>query len=110
MSYDHVAFITSIVVMLSLSKLRRMYRPAAQQRRRKSSVVTVVLTGGPCGGKSSSMTDITTTLKNHGYHVFTCPEVPTILMQNGCVFPGTYPYLYTRSHSPNSTPNLLSQV
>ena len=88
MSYnDHVAFITSVAVMLSITNLRRFYRPAVQQRR-KSSVVTCVLTGGPCGGKSSSMSDLTMSLKNHGYHVFTCPEVPTILMQNGCVFPG----------------------
>jgi len=87
MSYDHLPFIASIAIMLSFVKLRRFYSLATQQRRTKS-VVTVVLTGGPCGGKSTSMKDLTAALKNHGYHVFTCPEVPTILMQNGCVFPG----------------------
>ena len=89
MSYDHLPFIASIAIMLSLAKLRRYYRfSATQQRRKKSVVITVVLTGGPCGGKSTSMKDLTMTLKKHGYHVFTCPEVPTILMQNGCIFPG----------------------
>ena len=61
-----------------------------QQRlqRRSKNVVTVVLTGGPCAGKSSSLQSMKETLTKEGYQILTVPEVPTILMENGCKFPG----------------------
>mmetsp|Transcript_12795 Transcript_12795/g.12448 ORF Transcript_12795/g.12448 Transcript_12795/m.12448 type:complete len:209 (-) Transcript_12795:254-880(-) len=51
-------------------------------------VIKIVLTGGPCGGKSSSLNKIKEALQSKGYCVMTMPEVPTILMSNGAVFPG----------------------
>jgi len=52
-------------------------------------VYRVVLTGGPCGGKSSSLAHFTKELNELGFDVYTVPEVPTIMMNGGCVFPGT---------------------
>lgn len=68
-------------------------------------VYRVVLTGGPCGGKSSSLEHFTKKLTALGFDsaatfrhsllliptivVYTVPEVPTILMNGGCRFPGT---------------------
>ena len=49
---------------------------------------TLALTGGPCGGKSSSLSALTTALKDKGFDVYTCPEVPTIMISGGCVYPG----------------------
>jgi len=48
----------------------------------------MVLTGGPCGGKSSGMKQIKNTLQALDYDVYTCPEVPTILIDGGCKYPG----------------------
>uniref|UniRef100_A0A7S2DHA1 NadR/Ttd14 AAA domain-containing protein n=1 Tax=Octactis speculum TaxID=3111310 RepID=A0A7S2DHA1_9STRA len=53
-----------------------------------STVHTVVLTGGPCGGKSSLLSLLTDKLKGRGVDVYCCPEVPTILISGGCVYPG----------------------
>jgi len=47
-----------------------------------------VLTGGPCGGKTSALNDFTKVLQERGYDVYTVPEVPTILFQGGCTYPG----------------------
>ena len=55
---------------------------------RKSHVLRVVLTGGPCGGKSSGMKKIKTVLQEQNYDVYTCPEVPTILIDSGFKYPG----------------------
>lgn len=52
-------------------------------------VYRVVLTGGPCGGKSSSLDDMTKALTKKGYDVMCVPEVPTILLNGGCKYPGT---------------------
>lgn len=49
---------------------------------------TLALTGGPCGGKSSSLAALTAALKDKGFDVYACPEVPTIMIQGGCVYPG----------------------
>ena len=51
-------------------------------------IFTLALTGGPCGGKSSSLAAFTTALQAKGYHVYVCPEVPTIMIQGGCAYPG----------------------
>ena len=55
---------------------------------KKSKVYRVVLTGGPCGGKSSALKDFTKKLNEHGYDVYTAPEVPTIMINGGCQYPG----------------------
>ena len=55
---------------------------------RKSHVLRVVLTGGPCGGKSSGMNKIKKALQALDYEVYCCPEVPTILIEGGCNYPG----------------------
>jgi predicted ATPase len=59
-----------------------------RQQRRAKNVITVVLTGGPCAGKSSSLQSMKDVLTEAGYQILTVPEVPTLLMENGCKFPG----------------------
>ena len=54
-------------------------------------VYRVCLTGGPCGGKSSSQEALSKALTAEGYNVFFAPEVPTILMNGGCQYPGLAP-------------------
>eukprot|EP00980_Cylindrotheca_fusiformis_P022913 scaffold9915_cov110-Cylindrotheca_fusiformis.AAC.4 len=53
-------------------------------------VYRVVLTGGPCGGKSTALNELRTALMTHGssYDILCVPEVPTILMNGGCQYPG----------------------
>ena len=48
----------------------------------------VALTGGPCAGKSTVIGAASELLSLQGVQVLTVPEVPTILMTNGCKFPG----------------------
>lgn len=47
----------------------------------------VMLTGGPCGGKSSSLNEISKTLSADGFDVYSVPETPTLLMNGGCHYP-----------------------
>ena len=54
----------------------------------KPYVYRVVLTGGPCGGKSSSLKAFTKKLTSMGFDVYTVPEVPTIMINGGCKYPG----------------------
>ena len=64
----------------------------------------VVLTGGPCAGKSTALNLIKENLIQKGYDVYTVPETSTILLSNGCKYPGLhntelllhYEELYTR--------------
>jgi hypothetical protein len=51
-------------------------------------VPRIALTGGPCAGKSSSMEHLTKSLLALGYDVYFVPEVPTVLMNGGCKYPG----------------------
>lgn len=51
-------------------------------------VYRVVLTGGPCGGKTSSLDHFTARLTKAGVDVYCAPEVPTILINGGCRYPG----------------------
>lgn len=52
----------------------------------------IVLTGGPCGGKSSSLAYLTSSLKDRGYRVLTVPEASTLLQVTcGGVYPGRAP-------------------
>jgi hypothetical protein len=62
---------------------------AAGPHQGKPYVFRLVLTGGPCGGKSSSLAHFTEKLTQLGFEVFSAPEVPTIMMNGGCKFPGT---------------------
>jgi hypothetical protein len=55
--------------------------------KKSTKVVTVALTGGPCGGKSSCLSKLQADLKGVA-DIYTVPEVPTILLMNGCQFPG----------------------
>ena len=43
----------------------------------------IVLTGGPCGGKSTSMAKLESTLNARGYKVLILPETATELILNG---------------------------
>lgn len=58
--------------------------------------------GGPCGGKSTALKHVTSYFANKGIDVYSVPgtkflssvsdclkEVPTILMQGGCKYPGS---------------------
>lgn len=52
-------------------------------------VYQIVLTGGPRGGKSSCMARLERILReDHGFDVYVCPEVPTLLMNAGARYPG----------------------
>jgi predicted ATPase len=69
---------------------RFLYRKAKSlsSSRAASQCFTVVLTGGPCGGKSSSLSTISSAARSKGFNVFVVPEVPTMLISGGCVYPG----------------------
>jgi hypothetical protein len=54
----------------------------------QARILQVVLTGGPCAGKSSAIEFLAERLRVLGYDVYTVPEVPTILLNAGCVYPG----------------------
>ena len=43
----------------------------------------VVLTGGPCGGKTTSLTQLRARLESDGYSVFVVPEIPSLLIGGG---------------------------
>lgn len=52
-------------------------------------IFQIVLTGGPSGGKSSTMIHLDKVLReDHGFDVYLCPEVPTLLLNAGCRYPG----------------------
>jgi hypothetical protein len=53
-------------------------------------VYRLVLTGGPCAGKSSAISRLSHALRTSGFDVYCCPEVPTILLNGGCKFPGEH--------------------
>ncbi len=48
-----------------------------------SNPFRVVLTGGPCGGKTTSLTQLQSRLEADGYAVFVVPEIPSILIGGG---------------------------
>lgn len=50
-------------------------------------VFTIALTGGPCGGKSSILQGLASSVSAQGFDVYLVPEVPTILQTHGCKFP-----------------------
>lgn len=52
-------------------------------------VVRVVLTGGPCGGKSSSLSNLMRAATKAGYDVLVVPETATMLFNGGVQFPST---------------------
>uniref|UniRef100_A0A7S2S009 NadR/Ttd14 AAA domain-containing protein n=1 Tax=Mucochytrium quahogii TaxID=96639 RepID=A0A7S2S009_9STRA len=54
----------------------------------KGRIFQIVLTGGPCAGKSSSMEYLADRLMDLNYDVYLVPEVPTLLLNGGCVYPG----------------------
>mmetsp|Transcript_2334 Transcript_2334/g.2983 ORF Transcript_2334/g.2983 Transcript_2334/m.2983 type:complete len:344 (-) Transcript_2334:1202-2233(-) len=51
-------------------------------------VYKIVLTGGPCAGKSSAIEYFAKKVREKGYDVYQVPEVPTLLMNGGCMYPG----------------------
>ena len=53
-----------------------------------AGVYRIVLTGGPCGGKSSSVRHLIEALTTLGFDVLSPPEVPTLLLNGGCEYPG----------------------
>lgn len=101
------------LIMFSVSSLgismvinRSIFRSFCSYFRNKVDSVRpyrVVLTGGPCAGKSSALHMLTTTLQKT-YSVYTVPETSTILLSNGCKYPGIdnldllyeYEYEYTQ--------------
>lgn len=52
------------------------------------NVKLFVLTGGPCGGKSSLLNELNSKMASQGVDVYTVPEVPSLLISNGCPYPG----------------------
>ncbi|CAJ1937263.1 unnamed protein product [Cylindrotheca closterium] len=67
---------------------KRVRKMLEENGQAKNYVFRIVLTGGPCGGKSSSLDDMTKSLVKKGYDVMCVPEVPTILLNGGCKYPG----------------------
>ncbi len=53
-------------------------------------VFSVVLTGGPCAGKTSSQEHLGRSLTAAGFDVYFAPEVPTIMLNGGCQYPGAH--------------------
>lgn len=68
------------------TKIRKIFKDSSGKS--SNYVYRLVLTGGPCGGKSSSLEDLTKALTSKGYDIMCVPEVPTILMNGGCKYPG----------------------
>lgn len=82
----------------------------AEEATSSSVLLTVVLTGGPCGGKSSSLEHIVKVVRpagpragedshphvvasqfrERGYDVYTIPEIPTIVIGGGALYPGVH--------------------
>jgi thymidylate kinase len=60
----------------------------ADDNKASKNVFSIVLTGGPCGGKSSALEHFSKELTKLGFDIYTVPEVPSILMTNGCKYPG----------------------
>jgi thymidylate kinase len=58
--------------------------------RKRTRTIVVALTGGPCGGKSTTLKFLKEKLHERGYSddVFIVPEVPTLLMEGGVLYPG----------------------
>jgi len=84
-----LGFSVGSLLFSSLFRSKRQQRSlAVPSKADRSRVCSVVLTGGPCGGKSTGMAVIRKDLESSGYLVFTVPEVPTILISNGCSYPG----------------------
>ena len=46
-------------------------------------ILNIVVTGGPCGGKTTSLDELSKLLRSYGYTVFICPEAATELINNG---------------------------
>lgn len=59
---------------------------------------------GPCAGKSTALALLKNSLNEKGYDVYTVPETSTLLLSNGCKYPGfsdeelllNYEFAYTR--------------
>lgn len=59
---------------------------------------------GPCAGKSTALALLKDSLNEKGYDVYTVPETSTLLLSNGCKYPGfsneelllNYEFAYTR--------------
>lgn len=54
------------------------------------NVKLIVLTGGPCGGKTSALQFLKQQYELKNYKVYTIPEIPTFLFENGATYPGTH--------------------
>ena len=54
----------------------------------RNRIFQVVLTGGPCAGKSSSMHYISKKMREQGFDIYVVPEVPALILNGGCIFPG----------------------
>jgi len=53
-----------------------------------SKVYRICFTGGPCGGKTTALDKVREHLISKGMDVYCVPEVPTLLMNGGCKYPG----------------------
>ena len=51
-------------------------------------VFKFVLTGGPCGGKTTSLSHISSHLKSLGFEVYVLPETATLLIGSGVQYHG----------------------
>lgn len=51
-------------------------------------IFQIVLTGGPCAGKSSCQKYFAQRLRGLGFDVYLVPEVPTMIQNAGCQYPG----------------------
>jgi predicted ATPase len=52
------------------------------------TIFRLCLTGGPCGGKSTLLEQLKTNMARRGFDVLCAPEVPTIMIRGGAVYPG----------------------
>eukprot|EP01041_Mallomonas_annulata_P005442 gene5442-10922_t len=84
--YSSLIGIGSAIGYVFIDKLYRYWKSKVIHK--KSLVFKCVLTGGPCGGKSSILMPLKTQLIRKGFEVFTVPEISTLLLSNGAVFPG----------------------
>lgn len=51
-------------------------------------IYQIVITGGQCAGKSSSQDMLVERLRALHFDVYSVPEVPTLLLNGGCEYPG----------------------
>ena len=73
-----------------LAVCRRLQARAGMHSASRKPVTVVAITGGPCGGKTSALVELASTLPTlGGVNVMTAPEFSTLFFTGGCPYPAS---------------------